>query len=218
MKNFFLITSVINISNNPLSYTNIRSVFNSNERFEQTKNTINTIRNKVPNVSIMIVETSLLNKEHEEYLKNNCDYFLNFYDDLNVRARVNSSSKSMGEGTQIIKALEYIKNNNICFDNFFKITGRYWLGDKFNYSIYDNNSVIYRGYHKAIITSLYKINYENIDFFYKSLINSEEDFKNCRGQEEIFFDIFSNISNKIHVDIIGIEGFISVTGDLFHEN
>ena len=48
MNNLILITSVINTPNKPLSYTKNRSVFTRNERFEQTKKTILTVREKVP--------------------------------------------------------------------------------------------------------------------------------------------------------------------------
>ena len=46
MKNITLITSIIETPNLPLSYTNIRSMFSKNERFEQTKKTITTIKEK----------------------------------------------------------------------------------------------------------------------------------------------------------------------------
>ena len=42
MINLVLITSVINTPNKQLSYSKIRSVFNRNERFKQTKKTIKT--------------------------------------------------------------------------------------------------------------------------------------------------------------------------------
>ena len=48
MINLILITSVICITNKPLSYTKTRSVFTHEERFEQTLKTIQTIRDKIP--------------------------------------------------------------------------------------------------------------------------------------------------------------------------
>ena len=43
MSNLVLITSVINTPKKPLSYSKIRSVFTREERFEQTKKTIESI-------------------------------------------------------------------------------------------------------------------------------------------------------------------------------
>ena len=43
MKNLVIITSVLNISNNPLSYTPTRSVYSYEERLEQTFKTIDSL-------------------------------------------------------------------------------------------------------------------------------------------------------------------------------
>ena len=48
MNNLILITSVICTTNKPLSYTNNRSVYSHEERFEQTKKTIETVKEKIP--------------------------------------------------------------------------------------------------------------------------------------------------------------------------
>ena len=119
MINLVLITSVICIENTPLSYTNIRSVYSHNERFEQTKKTIQTIREKIPNSKILIVECSKLNDDITNYLEKNSDYFINLYHNENIRNNTTSVSKALGEGTITISAIEYIIQNNIQFDNFF---------------------------------------------------------------------------------------------------
>ena len=69
MTNLVLITSIIKTPDIPLSYISTRSVFTHNERFEQTKKTIQTIREKIPNSKILIVECSELDNEQNEYLK-----------------------------------------------------------------------------------------------------------------------------------------------------
>ena len=76
MNDLVLITSVINTPNVPLSYSNTRSVFSRKDRFAQTKNTIVSIKDKIPNCKIIIVECSDFNIEEYEYLSNNCDYIL----------------------------------------------------------------------------------------------------------------------------------------------
>jgi len=63
MDNLILVTSVINTPNIPLSYSNIRSVFSRQDRFEQTKKTIQSVKQKLPNNKIMIVECSDFNEE-----------------------------------------------------------------------------------------------------------------------------------------------------------
>ena len=62
-KNLVLITSVIHTSSNPLSYTPCRSVFSPQERFTQTKKTIQTVRESIPDVQILLVECSVLTEK-----------------------------------------------------------------------------------------------------------------------------------------------------------
>ena len=70
-----------------------------------------------------------------EYLKNNCDYFLNLYENETLRNDIYDISKSLGEGTMTYCALKNIVDKNIEFDNLIKISGRYWLSTNFNYKI-----------------------------------------------------------------------------------
>ena len=65
MSNLVLITSVINTPKKPLSYSNVRSVFTREERYEQTKKTIQSIREKIPNYKIMIVECTDFTERRE---------------------------------------------------------------------------------------------------------------------------------------------------------
>ena len=84
MNNLVLITSVICTPNTPLSYISVRSVYSHEERFEQTKRTIESVKQKIPNLKILIVECSNLSFDQEDYLKKNSDYFLNLYNDEKI--------------------------------------------------------------------------------------------------------------------------------------
>ena len=72
MINLVLITSIVNTPNLPLSYTTTRSVFTTEERFTQTKKTILSVKEKIPNCKILIVECSKLSEEQYEYFNNSC--------------------------------------------------------------------------------------------------------------------------------------------------
>jgi hypothetical protein len=218
MDNLVLITSVICITNRPLSYTNTRSVFTHEERFEQTIKTIQTIREKIPNSKIFIVECSILNDKQTDYLIKNSDYFLNLYDDENIRNQTSSVSKSLGEGIMTICAIEYIQNNNINYDNFFKITGRYWLSDNFNYNNFENDDIIVHYIHNNdnnTCTSLYKLHKTNVNDFHIFLCSNMKLMFQCIGYE-VLFALFLKLSkhNKIvHLNKIGVNGYISVSND-----
>ena len=214
MINLVLITSIIKTPNVRLSYTPVRSAFTYDERFEQTKYTIQTIREKIPNSKILVVECSELNNEEQEYFVNNSDYFLNLYDNENAKNNIYSISKSLGEGTMTINAIEYIKNNNIKFDNFFKISGRYWLSEHCNYENFINEDIVIHRINddvNNILTALYKLHESNIFDFYEFLINNTNLMHNCIGHEYLFA-IFINLPKKnkvIHLDKIGVKGYIS---------
>lgn len=218
MNNLVLITSVICIENKPLSYTNIRSVYSHLERFEQTKKTIQTIREKIPNSKIFLVECSRLNDDIINYLIQNSDYFLNLYEDEIIRKNTTGLSKALGEGTMTRCAIKYIKDNNIQYDNLFKITGRYWLSNNFNYNNFNNNNIIIHyinGDVNNTCTSLYKLHKINIDDFMDFLTRNVHLMFQCIGYE-VLFAIFlkePKLNNIIHLNKIGVNGYISVSND-----
>lgn len=192
MNNITLVTSIINTSNNPLSYSITRSFWTTEQRFEQTKKTIESVKKYIHNSKVFIVECSLLTASQRQYFIENTDYFLNLYDlqdDTIINKIVYSHSKSMGEGTMTIYALKYIFDNNIDFINLFKISGRYWLNDKFNYSFYDNHYDIFSPINKdltSVFTCIYKLSKNTTFEWLCFLKNCEEHFENCVGFENLF--------------------------------
>jgi hypothetical protein len=194
-------------------------VFTSEERFQQTKRTIQTVREKIPNSIIVVVECSFLKKEEDEYFKKNVDFLLNLYENECIRSRIYSASKSLGEGTMTICALEFLKNQHILFDHFFKITGRYWLSERFQYDCFDNdNIVVYPidGDKNNVCTSLYKLNRKNLTDFYEFLISNLDAMNRCIGYEVIFARFLNTIIenfNVVYVEVIGVNGHISVSND-----
>jgi hypothetical protein len=219
MKNITLITSVINTPNLPLSYTRTRSVFTKEERFEQLKKTIETVREKIPETQICLVECSYLYQNEREYLISAVDYFINIYETQNMLLiqRMFTISKSMGEGTMTMYALQYLNDNNIGYDNLFKISGRYWLNDTFLYKLYDNFlTCTHRigGDINNVFTCFYKLSKDDSRFWLDYLKNSENDFINCIGFEVIFAKFIKSLKNKnvIIENKVGINGYVSICG------
>jgi hypothetical protein len=218
MNNLVLITSIIKTPNTPLSYTRTRSVYSHEERYEQTKKTIQNVREKIPNVKILMVECSTLDEIQKEYFTIHCDYFLNLIDQPEKVKNIYSPSKALGEGTMTISAIEYIQKNNIEFDNFFKITGRYWLSDYFDYANFENTNIVVHYIHNDennTCTSLYKLHNTNLSDFSNFLIANMHLMFQCIGYE-VLFAMFLRISKQnkiIHLDKIGVNGLISVSND-----
>jgi hypothetical protein len=216
MNNLVLITSIINTPNIPLSYTNVRSVFSHEERFIQTKKTIETIKKNIPNVKIIMVECSSLTTEQNTYLLSNVDYFINLIDNQEEQKNIYSMSKALGEGTMTMCAINYIISNNIQFDNLFKITGRYWLSDNFNYHNFDNDKIVVTNIcGVSTNTSLYKLNKKYVDIFYQFLFSNIDNMCKCIGYETLFSSFLKTVdaSSIVVLNKIGVNGFISVSND-----
>jgi hypothetical protein len=219
MKTIVLITSIIDPPQKPLSYTSTRSIYTSDERFEQTQKTFQTVREKIPNAKIFLVECSKLNQEQENFMLQNSDYFLNLYEDENIRKNIHSESKSLCEGTMTYQALQFIENNHIEYDKLIKISGRYWLSDNFDYNKnfnHDKTVVRYIGNDKNnVVTALYQLPIQLVEKFKIFLLLNEDKMQNCIGYE-ILFGLFihsENISptNLVIFEPIGLCGFLSVS-------
>ena len=217
MKNLVLITSVINTPNKPLSYSKVRSIFTRGERFEQTKKTIESIKKHIPDNKIIIVECTDFKKVEKEYFEKECDFILNLWDRTELHSKIFGLSKSLGEGTMTIEALEFIIEKKFEYNNLFKICGRYWLNDKFDYNEYNNDSLIFKkiqGNINNIFTSFYKIPYSNVKILLEFLIKTKIQMKNKIGYEILFghYLKYINYSNVKFINKIGYEGKVTVCG------
>lgn len=216
MNNLILVTSVINTPNMPLSYSNIRSIFSRQDRFKQTKKTIQSVKEKLPNNKIMIVECSDFNEEENTYLKDNCDYILNLWNKKELHSDIFGKSKSLGEGTMTIEALKYIEELNLEYNYLYKISGRYWLNDNFKFDNINNN--VFKKINNNennIFTALYKVDKKTVRELLDFLINNIENMKNCIGYEVLMSQFIKNI-DKTLLDIIGLSGFVTVCGSEYN--
>ena len=221
MINLVLITSVIHTPNAPLSYTNTRSIYSVEQRFEQTKKTIQSIRDKIPDAIIVIVECSDLKKSEEEFLTQNCDKVINLDSYTDIRTNVYGISKALGEGTLTYHALNYIQNNNIKYDNLIKISGRYLLSSNFDLNNFNNDSIVIKhiyGDRNNVITSLYKLPHKVVGKFKLFLSNNFNLMSQCIGYE-VLFSMFVNSLTDVDIkslDPIGVEGGIAVSTDYYN--
>jgi hypothetical protein len=186
-KNLVLITSKIIVSDNPLIYIDKRSSYTREQRFEQTIETIKSIRQYIPNSYIVIIDNSDLNNTEIIELKNIVDKLINItFDELLNDYTDKSPYKGYGELMQQVtfynEFLKFVDTTKI--NHFFKISGRYLVNDEFDYKIYDNNENIFKKNEKITnrnyyYTSFYKIdkNYLHKYFnnLYKIIIDSEHD-------------------------------------------
>jgi len=148
--NLVIISSAINTCSAPLSYYPIRSVFDKNKRYEQTLQTIESLK-KIPDKKVYFVECTDI-PEFENDIKGRVDFYKNVY--KGNETVIDGPYKNVGEAISLL-AVEVDD-----YDNVFKISGRYYLTDEFDYSLWDNDDTMMwvddnNGWR---LTTFYKIN------------------------------------------------------------
>lgn len=212
--NLFIITSVIDTPNIPLSYSKIRSIFTRDERFEQTKDTIRTIKEKMKDTKIMIVECSdyQTNKNELDYLKKNTDYFINLYRNENLHEFIFGSSKSVGVSIMTLELINYIIHKKLNFLNYFFISGRYYLNDNFNINLYNSNKIISFGDITLNTTStrLYKITKDYLLLYKNHLFNNLDSNLSYEDTYKNFCELYKKDVLFLHENCVS--GLIAVDG------
>lgn len=125
------------------------SRFNTEQRFYQTLQTIQSIKEKAPDSYICLFECShkSIPQEYKDILKTRVNLFLEFYNESGFQTLYENFSnkpelirfgKSLLETRGILNCLYYIQKENLFTDveRIFKITGRYTLNQNFNIQDY----------------------------------------------------------------------------------
>lgn len=155
----FIVSSAINHFNSDDLSRNT-----THERFIQTLETIQSIRDKVKNSKICLFELSQnpIKKEYSDEIRDKVDLFLEFYDQDDIKTLYSNFTKnpqlfkygkSLLELRGIYLTLNIIGINGLFDDvnRIFKISGRYTLNDSFNIKDYETkllrNKYVIKHYH-----------------------------------------------------------------------
>lgn len=127
------------------------SAYDEEQRFNQTLETIECIRKKVPESYVVLFECSskAIDEKQKETLKEKVDLFLDFYDEpgiiqiyenLEQRPELITYGKSLLETRGLLNTLYTIRKHNLFGDSqrVFKLTGRYLLNDDFDIQDYES--------------------------------------------------------------------------------
>lgn len=199
-----VITSVIHISHKRLNYAERRSLFDPRERLEQTKKTIDSIRQYIPQARIIFVEGGY--KESPELLSCVDEYYHAGRTWL-VRWACGRQNKSIGEAALLLWSSQKLPHS----EYYFKMSGRYYLTNCFLKDQWNGAGVrahIERS--DYMTTRWYGFDWSSKRVWHKALIQSipllligypiEYTMKKYLG---------THVSNQ---DTIGIEGRDAVTG------
>lgn len=211
-KTVFIVNSIINLSERPLSYNAKRSIFSIQDRIEQTKNTITSIRQKVPNSEVILVEQGFKNDLPDDLIKMADNYFY-IGDKKIVRFACDGPFKGLGEIISLLQMSSFLDRSK----SYFKISGRYYLDDNFDINNWPSSGFVFKfRTPRGISTVLYKINPDVFLWWKFSLIMTIPFCFLNRSIEAIIHRFIPN--KKINkLGLIGVSGLGSVDGFKFSD-
>jgi hypothetical protein len=151
IKHAFIVTSAVNSK---------FGVFNPQQRLDQTLDTIASIKSKIPDALIVVIECcgTPINPYQEELIRQKCDVFIDCSQDEDVQDLYdNDNWDVVKNGTEIMvfsRVLAILKKENMFngINRIHKMSGRYILNELFDPDTYENSTV----QDKIIIGTKYK--------------------------------------------------------------
>jgi len=140
IKHAFIVTSAVNSK---------FGVFKPAERLQQTLDTIKSIRSKVPDALVIVMECcgEPIRQSQEDILRGQCDVFVDYSQDADVQAMYdNDNWDVVKNGTEIMcfgRALAVLAHEGVFkgIDRIHKMSGRYVLNDMFDPETYEQTDV-----------------------------------------------------------------------------
>lgn len=233
MKHTFLLSSAIKTK---------FGVYTTQQRMEQTRDTVLSIRAAIPDAQIIIVECSGAGIEHEQLLElsDMAAYVINLTKDPNVVALYNSTNnwdivKNGTEMTCFLKAIGICHDKGLFdgYDRIHKMSGRYLLNENFHPEFYERPEVLDKIVIGAKRPSQFSFEMTQQSFQYMSRLwswpvarvpeilavykNGIQYFSDriaAKGYVDIEHVLgkFLNPANVLEQDVLGVEGNISPNG------
>jgi hypothetical protein len=223
MSHLFIITSAIN--------SHI-SVIPIQERYNDTFQTIESIRKKVPDSIIVLAESSpqIVPEEYLKELSTKVDYTILTSQNPNVVQLGLNAQKSPAECYSLFLSIDFVESLGLPgIQRVFKLTGRGKLTDDFDIEYYNKPEVIGKFVYKKRVQSwmskeVFLVDTRISSFCYSILPEAKEMMKtlvnHClqtgRDVEHCTFELIDK-SKLIEKDILGYECRISSTGEFRYD-
>lgn len=146
MSNLVLITSAV--------YSNY-GIYTPEQRIQQTLETAKSAKKYIPDPILVLIDNSKVDVQNDDSAEFNelldtCDYYIDNSDDKDIQHFHNNVTnydigKNSMECLGMFKALQHIVQDDEMMnaatgcDRIFKLSGRYVVTDKFNYSTFHND-------------------------------------------------------------------------------
>lgn len=221
--NLFILTSKVNVSSNPFSYTKKRSIYSCEERYNQLLETINSIKKRVKNYFIILIDNSKFSDEKKNKLCNIVNIFIGRNNIQNIQKFDYITDKQGCKGTaemfMVNECLKRIVKENLTFKNLFKLTGRYILNNNFKINKYKNEKLIFKRNKQLenyYYTCFYKIPqsfFYNYQMIVKFFVENPQIIikKNKLGLEQYFPELVLQQTKNIRLlNVLGVTQNIAV--------
>jgi len=210
----FLVTSTIRAGQKPLSYSNIRSIYSSEERLNQTQETIRSIRNRVKDARVVVLENSCLEKNERELLNREVDLLVLFCEEREAIDLRDGPYKGAAEVWMLLKMMELLQP--LAYRQLFKISGRYQLTEDFSLSAFPSDQFGMRLREGSYSTRLYAFPKSLEDIYIKQLNSALKATRKGMGVERCLMKGVA--AHRIaHLSRLGVAGRIAVDGNLIEE-
>jgi hypothetical protein len=219
MGNLFIVTSAI---------SSHRSVIPTEQRFQQTLETIESIRTKVPDSIIVLAESSPqpIPTGYLEILAPKVDYLLENFRIFDIVKLGVMGLQSPAEAYSLFATLDTIEKLNLQPHRIFKLTGRGVLTDDFNIEDYNDPALVGKYVFKNRVQSWMSNDLQLVDTrifsLCQSLIAETKEMMNkmvnhClttgRDLEHCTFELLDK-QKLVERDIMGFKCQISSTGKI----
>jgi len=219
MNDIFFITSVINTGGARWSYSDKRSVQSPQERYEETLKTIDTIRKLYSGADILLVEGSAIEDDMKQRLQCEVEYFVDVHQNPIVQqACLATDRKGYGEAVQTLLAVQFLQEKQIQFKRLFKISGRYFLNERFQLANFSTTEYTFNKTSPGMnpgahLTVLYSVPSPLLQNFHTVLQECIQIYQHGpAGLEEI---LPRRCNPKTLIDSIGVSGYVAVCGSFF---
>ena len=177
----------------------------------QTIETLKSVKEKVPDAYVIFAEVSSLTPEDISKLYQYVDLMILFSESNTAKYHCNSSeNKSVGEVYLLSTIISNIEK--FPFSHLIKLSGRYYLNDKFELDNLLKDSISAQVVNdECILTVCYSIYKDTIDEFKENL------FKFIRTEDQmndIEHHIYSSGIRINHIETIGVSGKPAWTDEL----
>ena len=210
----FVICSCLNVTGHGTT------VYSVEERFSQTLQTIESIRDLKKDCKIVFCENSPIQRQHREELEKKVDKFISinegdiYYEKLNFQGY--TSGKSVAECYQMVNVIEYLEK--LEYSTVIKISARYFLLDKFDINKFINDKINFRELDHGYLccsTVLYSFPKIHSKLFQRKLIDLIPQMKiTGKDIETSIHTIKKDYPDYVNfVDYIGVAGNLSPSGD-----